>query len=130
MSTAVSTLDEHLVLMLVRFFRSGDEVSLSGSTLRLQDDLEYLRIQWAISNQVEDLARHLLENRHEAQASLERVLRNGSAVVRGRLDPVLTLRRQRLTGDVSQVCYYEPKRSFSEGPRAIASKTSENQAAP
>lgn len=114
-----NTLDEHVLRMLVRFFRSGDDVALTDGTLSLKDDLEYLRIQWAISNQIEDLARYLLENRHEAQASLETVLRQCSGMVRGRLDPVRTLRRQRLTGDASQVCFYEPRRNFFEGPNHV-----------
>lgn len=105
--------------MLVRFFRSGDGVALTSGDLRLRDDLEYLRIQWAISNQIEDLVRHLLENRHEAQASLETVLREGTAYIRGRLDPVRTLRKQRLTGNASLMCFHEPRRSFSEGPNHV-----------
>ncbi len=119
MSDSDDSLDEQVLRLLVRFFRTGDTVALTGGALNLQDDLEYLRIQWAISNQIEDLARHLLENRHEAQASLETILQEGSGVVRGRLDPVRTIRRQNVTGDASQVCYHEPRRNFSEGPNHV-----------
>ena len=41
-----SMLNDEILRMLVRFFRSGEKVELSGGTLRLADDLEYLRIQW------------------------------------------------------------------------------------
>ena len=119
MSNAVDMLDEHVLRILLRFFRSGNEVALTSGALRLRDDLEYLRIQWAISKPVEELARYLLENRHEAQASLESVLREGSAVVRGRLDPIVTLRRQQLTGNAALVCFHEPRRNFSNGPNHV-----------
>lgn len=119
MTSHGSSLDDHVLRILVRYFRSGGGVGLTGSDLSLREDLEYLRVQWAISKQVEDLVRHLLENRHEAQASLETVLRTTSGVIRGRLDPVRTLQRQRLSGDTSAVCYYEPRKSFSEGPNHV-----------
>ena len=120
-STASSPkrLDDEILRVLVRFFRSGESVTLKGGVLRLAADLEYLRIQWAISTPVEDLARHLLENRHEAQASFEPVLREGSSVVRGRLLPARTILRRRRMGDSTQVSYLEPRKSFTEGPNHV-----------
>jgi hypothetical protein len=112
-------LNDQILRMLVRFFRSGDKVELSGGMFRLSDDLEYLRIQWALSGQIEELVRYLLENRHEAQASLETVLQYGSSMVRGRLIPTRTILRRRVTGDAAQVAYFEPRRSFTEGPNHV-----------
>lgn len=115
--TATSlSLDEHISRILLRFFRAGEYVTLTGETLRLAEDLEYLYVQWALSSQIEDLLRHLLENRHEAQASMETNQRDGSATIRGRLCAARTIMRRRLTGDVSQVSYQEPKQSFKHGP--------------
>jgi hypothetical protein len=119
MSDFRSSLDDHILRLLVRYFRSGGGVGLTEGVLSLREDIEYLRIQWAISKQVEDLVRHLLENRHEAQASLETVMRTTSGVIRGRLDSVRTLQRQRISGDASAVCYHEPKKNFSEGPNHV-----------
>jgi hypothetical protein len=121
MTALNSSLDNHVLRLLVRYFRSGGGVGLTEGELSLRDDLEFLRIQWALSSQVENLVCHLLENRHEAQASLETVMRTTSGVVRGRLDSVQTLQRQRISGDTSAVCYHEPRKSFSEGPNHVLS---------
>ena len=111
-------LDDAILRVLVRFFRRGSTVALEGGRLNVAD-LEYLRIQWALSPAVEELARYLLENRHEAQASCETVTCEGTATVRGRLAPARTVLRRQVTGDPSRVVYLEPRKSFTEGPNHV-----------
>jgi hypothetical protein len=115
----MSQVDDAIQRMLVRYFRQGGAVALNLANLRLQEDLEYLRIQWAISRQISELADYLLENRHEAQASLSMVVRDESSIIRGRLLPARTILRRRMTGDYSLTSYLEPQRNFSDGPNYV-----------
>jgi hypothetical protein len=119
MTADTTLLNDHILRILIRFFRTGDHVVLGRDTLRLADDLEFLRIQWALCPQVGELVSYLLENRHEAQASLETVLRDQSSIVRGRLAPARTVIRRRITGDYTQVSYYEPRRTYTQGPNHV-----------
>lgn len=112
-------LNDEIERLLVRFFRAGEAVRLQESQFRLTEDLEYLRVQWALSKQIEDLAQHLVENRHEAQSTLESVRHEGSSLIRGRILPVRTLILQKLTGDSTQVSYLEPRRTYTEGPNHV-----------
>lgn len=115
----MSGLDVRVLRILLRFFRSGGHVTVETDQLQLKDDLEYLRIQWAMSRQVEDLVRHLLENRHEAQATLETIPREAAGYIRGRLNPVETIKRQRITGNRALASFLEPRRDFSTGPNHV-----------
>ncbi|WP_144059842.1 hypothetical protein [Rhodopirellula sallentina] len=117
-----TTIENDISRILIRYFRTGDVVeTLTGGTFNLADDLEFLRIHWALSREIESLAEHLLERRHEAQATLEVVRKDISATIKGRLDVARTIMRRRLTGDVSQVSFYEPCRSFLDGPNHVLS---------
>lgn len=113
------SLNDYLVRMLLRFFRRGEQVSIGSGVFSHTEDLEYLRIQWAFSRQVEDLARHLLENRHEAQASLDYLSRQSTAYVRGKLEPTKTVLQRRITGNTSIVCYKEPRKTYSAGTNHV-----------
>ncbi|QDT62378.1 hypothetical protein SV7mr_49260 [Stieleria bergensis] len=112
-------LDEHIVRMLIRYFRQGNGVRFGQSDSLISEDLEYLRIQWAISGELENLVNHLLHNRHEAQASQEFDLQCSSGFVRGRLLTNATVIERRVSGDRSRSVYYEPKKSFAEGPNHV-----------
>ena len=116
---AVPDLEDQLARSLLRFFRPGAATTLTEARLSLREDVEYLRIHWAFSPQVEALAAHLLERRHELQTSLENRVRDDEYVVRGRLAPARTALRRLMTGDPAALSYFEPVRSYRSGPNHV-----------
>src|SRR4051794_32250111 len=92
--------------ILLRYFRAGRVAPVSAAAIHLQDDLEYLRIQWALSSDVVGLVEYLLSHRHETQSNMEHVLCDDFGSIRGRIEPVRTIVRRRISGNSACVSYY------------------------
>lgn len=113
-------LDDAILRLLVRFFRSGAEANAVVEAGWVKpEDVQYLRVHWALSRQMDSLTRHLVEKRHEVQATIESMQTDLSAQVRGRINATRTVLRRRLTGDPSQVSCVEPRKSFCDGPNYV-----------
>lgn len=113
-------LDTSILRLLLRFFRNGTEAEVNvGKKWTTAEDLKYLRVHWALSRQMDSLACHLVERRHEVQSTIEAMRRDSSSQVRGRIDATRTVLSRRLTGDVSRISCVEPRKSFHDGPNYV-----------
>jgi hypothetical protein len=112
-------LDHHLTRVFLRYFREGGAASVGIPAIDRAYDADYLRLHWAFSSQVSSLARYVFQNRHEAQASLDRIERVDDAVIRGTLSPAKTVIRREITGHPSLVVCSEPLKTYSGGANHV-----------
>ena len=119
MNHSRNNLSDHICRLILRYFRNGAKTAISSPNIKLQEDLDYLRLHWAISNSVCDLVQYLHTHKDEVQASITFTRRTSSTRITGRILPTETILARRLSGDLSQVCFDEPSRTFQDGPNYV-----------
>jgi hypothetical protein len=113
------TVADQTTALLLRYFSSSGSVHLNRPVLAIDRDRELLRMHWALSPTVSDLAEYVLSHRHEIQSVLESTVRIEDGMVRGRLDAVATLRVRQRTGFATALVSHEPLRTFDSGPNHL-----------
>jgi hypothetical protein len=104
----------------LRYFRSGRKANhLANPNVQLRNDLEYLKLNWAISSPVNKLCRYAMDNRFELQASTENIFETDDVHVKGRIDAVKTVLQRNLSGHPTKVAYYSSNKSFNSGPNRV-----------
>lgn len=111
--------DDYLSRMLLRYFRHGIAPELREPEADDVEDADFLRMHWAFSPAVVELATYLTDHPHEAQSSQQYRERVDDAVIRGRLLASRTLLLRTLTGHPSVVVCDEPVKTFTEGPNHL-----------
>lgn len=113
-------IDDFVLGLLLRYFRAGTAV-VPGPTAEAMrpDDLDHLRMRWAVSGPVRRLAGRLASHPQELRAILSTVPRAEDGRVRGRLDARATALRRLLTGHPTVSVGHEPVRSFDSGPNQV-----------
>ena len=76
------------------------------------DDLEDLRLRWALSGIVARLAEHVIENPREARSTIDFEITKANGEILGGVDVRSTLIEQDLSQDTSIFVFYEPNTSF------------------
>lgn len=110
---------DHAAGVLLRYFRAVAAVESQRPALSNERDRELLRMHWALSPKVADLAAYVVERGHEIQTVLASVARIEDAAVRGRLDAGRTLSLRRTSGLATAVVGHEPLRSYLSGPNHL-----------
>lgn len=108
-------ISDALAGLLLRYFRNGELVEISGGVTTTSRDAEFLLFHWAISDEVRALAHHLCDNPHETQAILEIVQHTSSGVLRGSVDARSTLLSRRSTGNSAMIVSRSPQRTADHG---------------
>lgn len=110
---------DYIGRVLLRYFRAGRDANVVHPSHDADNDLDILRWHWAASSQVQELCRHLINNRHEVQSSLGEQTRTDDAMVRGRLEGRLTVIARALSGHPTRVVFAEPVRTYTSGPNHV-----------
>lgn len=114
-----SRINGYLTRFLLRYFRNAVAVRVERPDLDTDQDLDLLRLHWAISEPVRNLIAHLAENRHQIQAVLDSRLQEDDARVRGRFDARATVIRRVVTGHPTLMVSHEPLRTYNSGPNHV-----------
>ena len=112
-------LNDYLTQYLLRYFRSAAAISTSKPDTREDEDMELLRLHWAISEPVRKLSAYITERRHEIQAVLGKRKQEDDARVRGRFDARATVIRRLEAGHPSLTVFHEAVRHFDSGPNHV-----------
>jgi hypothetical protein len=110
---------DYIVAVLLRYFRQGRRADLGKPQTVPERDLEILRLHWAVSTPVSNLAEHILNNRHEIQSWLGEVVVADDCRIRGRLLTRETVLARALSGHSTLVVAAEPIRSYIGGANAL-----------
>ncbi len=114
-----SGINDYLTRFLLRYFRNAVAVSVERPEIDTDQDLDLLRLHWAISEPVQKLVAHLRENPHQIQAVLESRICEDDARVRGRFDARATVIRRMVTGQPTVMISHEPLRTYNSGPNHV-----------
>lgn len=120
MSSTEAAIDDFVIGVLLRYFRAGVAVvpgAVAG--VRRLDDLDHVRMRWAVSAPVRALVRRLVSHPHELRSVLVTAPRTDDGRVRGRLDARATLVRRLVTGHPTLTVGHEPVRNFASGPNRV-----------
>lgn len=119
MSLAASAIDDAIVGLLIRMRKFAAQVSLSNPNIQKQSDLPFLRIFWACSPEVRELAQYLVRHPHEASSVLQVERRIDIGTVRGSLDARETTIRQICSGNPGVFVSLDAVRSYATGPNHL-----------
>jgi len=114
-----SQVADHIAGFLLRYFRSAVEAGAKRPYVDAARDRDLLRLHWAFSPIVRDLAIYVLRHRHEIQSMLTTTRRVEDGMVRGRVDARSTLLHRRMTGLATAMVSDEPRRSYDSGPNQV-----------
>lgn len=114
-----SEITDHIAGFLLRYFRSAVEAGAKRPYLDAARDRDLLRLHWAFSPAVRDLATYVLQHRNEIQSMLTTTRRVHDSLMRGRLDARATLLHRRMTGLATAMVSDEPQRSYDSGPNHV-----------
>lgn len=114
-----SEIDDFSTAILLRHLKGVSSISPNSPRIDIRRDFELLKLHWAISSSIRNLAKYLIENRHETQSLLAFRKRTDDAMARGRIDARSTVLERQRTGLPTIVVSAEPIRSFSNGPNQI-----------
>ena len=114
-----SEITDHITGFLLRYFRAAVESGAKRPYLDAARDRDLLRLHWAFSPAVRDLATYVLQHRHEIQSMLTTTRRVHDGLMRGRLDARATLLHRRMTGLATAMVSDEPQRSYNSGPNHV-----------
>ena len=112
-------INDYLTSFLLRYFRSAVAVDVEHPQIDDSQDIDLLRLHWAVSGSIKRLVEHLLENPHEIQAVLEFRTREDDSRVRGRLDSRATVMKRMVTSQPTVMVSHEPVRNFVSGPNHV-----------
>ena len=112
-------INDYLTGFLLRYFRTAVAVEVEQPDIDSSQDLDLLRLHWAISGSINRLVAHLLENPHEIQAVLEFRTREDDSRVRGRLDSRATVMKQMIASQPTVIVSHEPARNYNSGPNHV-----------
>jgi hypothetical protein len=110
---------DHIVGFLLRYFRSGVGANVRRPYVDAARDRDLLRLHWAFSPVVRDLAAYVLQHRHEIQSMLTTARRVEDGIVRGRIDARATLLHRRMSGLATAMVSDEPLRFYGSGPNQV-----------
>ncbi len=110
---------DYAASLFLRYFRKGTLAGAEAPAFDLQQDLDLLRSQWAVSRPVREFLGYVLSHPHEAQSLLMFRRRIDDAVARGRIDARATAMLRLTSGLPSAVVADEPVRSFDTGPNQL-----------
>ncbi len=110
---------DHIARFLLRYFGSAERAEASRPKVDTVQDRDLLRLHWAISPVVRDLAAYAVQHRHEIQSVLATAVRVEDALARGRVDARATIMHRRMTGLPTAVVGHEPLRSYNSGPNQL-----------
>ncbi len=120
MTGAEATIDNYILGVLLRYYRSGVAVVPGpDADVRRLDDLDHIRMRWAVSAPVRALVHRLVSHPHELRSVLATSPRTEDGQVRGRLDARATLVRRLVTGHPTLMVGHEPVRNFASGPNRV-----------
>jgi hypothetical protein len=114
-----SEITDHSARFLLRYFRAAAEAGAKRPYVDAARDRDLLRLHWAFSPVVRDLAIYVLQHRHEIQSMLSTTRRIEDGMVRGRIDARATLLHRRMTGLTTAMVSDEPLRSYHSGPNQV-----------
>lgn len=83
------------------------------------DDVDYLRLHWAVSEPVVNLATYLHANRFELQAGSAYLYETDDVSIRGAFDARRTTLQRAITGHPTQVVYRTVNKNFATGPNQV-----------
>lgn len=72
---------QYLLRLLLRYFRVGRGAHVPDEVAPHEDDTDLLRQHWAVSEEVANLCRYVVEHRHETQSALSERERYDDAMV-------------------------------------------------
>lgn len=110
---------DHIAGFLLRYFRAAVSAGANRPYVDASRDRDLLRLHWAVSPVVRDLATYVLQHRHEIQSMLTTARRVEDSTVRGRIDARATLLHRRMTGLTTAMVSHEPLRSYDSGPNQV-----------
>ena len=120
MTEALDTaVNDYLTQFLLRYFRSATAVGVERPKVNRSQDLDLLRLHWAISEPIRELVGCLRENPQQLQAVLETRLREDDARIHGRFDARATAIRRLITGHPTINVSHEPRRTYESGPNPV-----------
>ncbi len=114
-----TAINDYIAQFLLRYFRSATQTEVLQPNLDPQQDIDLLRMYWAISESVRELVQYLSAHRHEVQAIMEFRRHEEDARVRGRFDSRATVMRRLVTGHPTLTVSHEPVRTFESGPNHV-----------
>jgi hypothetical protein len=116
---AESDITDHIAGFLLRYFRTAAEAGAKRPYVEATRDRDLLRLHWAVSPTVRELALYVLQHRHEIQSMLSSTCRIEDGMVRGRIDARATLLHRRISGLSTAMVGDEPLRSYDSGPNQL-----------
>ena len=114
-----SEINDYLARFLLRYFRNAVAVRVEHPDVDTGQDLDLLRLHWAISEPVQSLVAHLRENVHQVHAVLDSCSKEDDARVRGRFDARATAIRRMVTGHPTLMVSHEQLRTYDSGPNHV-----------
>jgi hypothetical protein len=120
-----SILDEYCLKGLLRSLNNQDKrLSYMGSIQSVADeDIQILRMWWALSFQIGDLARRCIEHPREIAYSLNEEQLITSGEVSGAIDASASVLLQMLTADSAAFVITDVTNSWLSGPNRLIAKT-------
>lgn len=119
MTSLDAAIDDFTASVLIRYFRKGRRLDVIQPHIKLARDLDLIRAQWALSQELRDLLTYILSHKHEAQSLLAFRRASHDSVARGRINARATVQEQLVTGHPSIIIAEEPVRSFNTGPNLL-----------
>ena len=121
-----TAVNDYLTQFLLRYFRNAIAVDVQRPQVNRNQDLELLRLHWAVSKPVREMIACLRENPQQLQAVLEARLREDDARIHGRLDARATAIRRLVTGHPTLIVSHEPERTYESAPNHVLAWVLEN----
>lgn len=112
-------IDDFITTLLLRLRRASARVDLDRPSINPRSDLDFLRMFWAATSDVELLATRLVRQPHEAASALQHCKTVDTSSIRGRVDARDTIIQQALTGNPAVFVSLEAKRSYATGPNHV-----------
>ena len=110
---------DHIGRFLLRYFGSAARANVNRPNVDAVQDRDLLRLHWAISPVVLEVAIYALQHRHEIQSALTTAVRIEDAIARGRIDARATIIHRRITGLPTAIVGHEPLRSYDSAPNQV-----------
>src|SRR5690242_18801812 len=110
---------DHAAAIFLRYFSATNPLAAGNPSLLLNRDRQLLRLHWALSSPVTNLATYVLEHRHEVHSILTSKIRVEDGMLRGPLNAGRTVMLRRVSGLDTAVVSHEPIRSYSSGPNQL-----------
>jgi len=111
-------MEDHITRLLYQYHYQARSAELNAPEVH-EHSVEALRQQWALTPEVLDLCKYVLENHHHLQSTVTVREIQDDVVARGAINARKTILTRTRTGHPTTVVYSEPSRIYDTGPNRV-----------